>query len=298
MIAVHKNYVRSQDNTCIIAGLNASGKLWLVAMCGISVHQKSTATILPDMLVTTYNKKNDLKREVDMFEFLKAGGFLMLPILICSVIALAIVIERFLTLKPRNIVPENIISKAHKLAAGSQTPSKKEIANIRNSSLIGKVLAAGLESSQLPRHIMKENLEETGRHVAHEMDKYMTTLGTIAAVTPLLGLLGTVVGMIEVFSVITKLGVGSPADLAGGISTALITTAAGISVAVPALIFHRYFKGKINDYVVRMEQEALKLVELASEKLRPSPVSTTTAKRPPVRRSPATPNAKSGGSSR
>ncbi len=94
-------------------------------------------------------------------------------------------------------MPENVISKAHKLASSGNIPSKKDIQNIRNSSLVGKVLAAGLESSQSPRHIMKENLEETGRHVAHEMDRYMTALGTIAAVTPLLGLLGTVVGMIE-----------------------------------------------------------------------------------------------------
>ena len=224
-----------------------------------------------------------------MFEFLKAGGFLILPILICSIIALAIVIERFFTLKARNIVPANIINKAHKLAASGNNPKKQDVESIRKSSLIGKVLAAGLESSQLPRHIMKENLEETGRHVAHEMDKYMTALGTIAAVTPLLGLLGTVVGMIEVFSVITKMGVGSPTDLAGGISTALITTAAGISVAVPALIFHRYFKGKINDYVVRMEQEALKLVELASDKHRaPAPTRPTTPSKQPQRRRPVT----------
>ncbi len=221
-----------------------------------------------------------------MFEFLKAGGFLILPILICSIVALAIVIERFFTLKARNIVPENVINKAHKLAASGNIPSKNDIQNIRNSSLVGKVLAAGLESSQSPRHIMKENLEETGRHVAHEMDRYMTALGTIAAVTPLLGLLGTVVGMIEVFSVITNSGVGSPKDLAGGISTALITTAAGISVAVPALIFHRYFKGKTNDYVIRMEQEALKLVEYASDKHRmPASVQATIkAKQPPKRR--------------
>ncbi len=229
-----------------------------------------------------------------MFEFLKAGGFLILPILICSVIALAIVIERFFTLKTRNIIPENIISKAHKLVASGNVPSKKEIESVRNSSLVGKVLAAGLSSLQSPRHIMKESLEETGRHVAHEMDKYMTALGTIAAVTPLLGLLGTVVGMIEVFSVITQMGVGSPTDLAGGISTALITTAAGISVAVPALIFHRYFKGKTNDYVVRMEQEALKMVELASDNRR-SPTATipaapTTPKQPPRRRAVKTAN--------
>ena len=222
-----------------------------------------------------------------MFEFLKAGGFLILPILISSIIALAIVIERFFALKARNIIPENIIGKAHKIAASGTTPSKKDIQDIQNSSLVGKVLAAGLESSQLPRHIMKENLEETGRHAAHEMDKYMTALGTIAAVTPLLGLLGTVVGMIEVFSVITKMGVGSPTDLAGGISTALITTAAGISVAVPALIFHRYFKGKITDYVVRMEQEALKLVELASDKHRAPTSVKTSAPKKPIRRRPA-----------
>jgi len=221
-----------------------------------------------------------------MFEFLKAGGFLVLPILICSIIALAIVIERFLALRARNIVPANIISKAHRLAAAGSKPSKKEINAIRNSSLIGKVLAAGLENSHAPRHIMKENLEETGRHAAHEMDKYMTALGTVAAVTPLLGLLGTVIGMIEVFSVITKLGVGSPADLAGGISTALITTAAGISVAVPSLIFHRYFKGKINDYVVRMEQEALKLVELASDKHKRPATTKPVTPRAPVNRRP------------
>lgn len=221
-----------------------------------------------------------------MFEFLKAGGFLILPILICSIIALAIVIERFLALRARNIVPANIISKAHRLAASGSKPSKKELNNIRSSSLIGKVLAAGLENSHAPRHIMKENLEETGRHAAHEMDKYMTALGTVAAVTPLLGLLGTVIGMIEVFSVITKLGVGSPTDLAGGISTALITTAAGISVAVPSLIFHRYFKGRINDYVVRMEQEALKLVELASDKHKRPATAKPVAQRAPAKRRP------------
>jgi len=224
-----------------------------------------------------------------MFEFLKSGGFLILPILICSIIALAIVIERFFTLKGRNIAPENIINKAHKLVASGNVPTKKEIEHIKNSSLMGKVLAAGLSSSQSPRHIMKENLEETGRHVAHEMDKYMTALGTIAAVTPLLGLLGTVVGMIEVFSVITKMGVGSPSDLAGGISTALITTATGISVAVPALIFHRYFKGKVNDYVVRMEQEALKMVELASDNRRSPTTTIPTPKQPQPPRRRSTP---------
>ena len=137
---------------------------------------------------------------------------------------------------------------------------------MRDSSLLGRVLATGLENAQLPRHALKESIEETGRHVIHAMDKYMTTLGTVAAIAPLLGLLGTVVGMINVFSVITSQGVGSPTELAGGISQALITTAAGISVAVPALIFHRYFRGKINDYAIEMEKETMKLIETINRK--------------------------------
>lgn len=200
-----------------------------------------------------------------MFEFLQAGGLLIIPILLSSIIAMAIVIERFMTLRTRNIIPDNTIAQAKKLIARGTTPKKSEVEEVRKSSMVGKVLAAGLENSQQPRHIMKESLEEAGRHAAHQLDRYMTALGTIAAITPLLGLLGTVIGMIQVFSVITTMGVGSPTDLAGGISTALITTAAGISVAVPALIFHRYFKGKINDYVMRMEQQALKLVELSAD---------------------------------
>lgn len=218
-----------------------------------------------------------------MFEFLKSGGFLILPILISSIIAMAIIIERLITLRARNIIPENIIGRAHKIASSGKKPAREEIEKIRSSSLVGKVLAAGLESADSPRHIMKENLEETGRHAAHEMDRYLTTLGTVAAITPLLGLLGTVIGMIEVFSVITKMGVGSPTDLAGGISTALITTAAGISVAVPALIFHRYFKGKSNDFIVRMEQEALKLIDMASTK-RSIGSSTAPKPKPPAGR--------------
>ncbi len=221
-----------------------------------------------------------------MFEFLKAGGLLIVPIMLCSVIAMAIVIERFMTLRARNIAPDNIISRVHKLITQGIPPKKAEIEDIRKSSVVGKVLAAGLENSHQPRHIMKESLEETGRHAAHHLNRYMTALGTVAAVTPLLGLLGTVVGMIQVFSVITTMGVTSPSDLAGGISTALITTAAGISVAVPALIFHRYFNGRINDYVVRLEQEALKLVELSADS------RTGNKPRPPVQQKPRTPPAR------
>ncbi|PWQ95250.1 MotA/TolQ/ExbB proton channel family protein [Leucothrix arctica] len=198
-----------------------------------------------------------------MFEYITAGGFLVIPILLCSVLAMAIVIALFIKLSSKKVVPEGVAEMAGKLAlSGKMTPS--HIAQIRDGSLLGRVLAAGLESVDQPRHVMKTNIEETGRHVIHEMDRYMTTLGTIAAIAPLLGLLGTVVGMISVFSVITSQGVGNPTELAGGISQALITTAAGISVAVPALIFHRYFRSKINGLAIDMEKSAMKLVDTVS----------------------------------
>lgn len=196
-----------------------------------------------------------------MLEYITAGGVLVIPIVLCSVVAMAIVIALFLKLSTKKVIPEGVTDMAGKLAmSGKMTPA--HISQIRDGSLLGRVLAAGLDSADQPRHIMKTNIEETGRHVIHEMDKYMTTLGTIAAIAPLLGLLGTVVGMISVFSVITSQGVGNPTELAGGISQALITTAAGISVAVPALIFHRYFRSKITSLAVEMEKSAMKLVDI------------------------------------
>ena len=200
-----------------------------------------------------------------MFEFITAGGLMMIPIIIISIIAMAIIAALFISLNSKRVIPEGTTNAARKLAiSGRATPA--QIGKLRDSSLLGRVLATGLENAQLPRHALKESIEETGRHVIHAMDKYMTTLGTVAAIAPLLGLLGTVVGMINVFSVITSQGVGSPTELAGGISQALITTAAGISVAVPALIFHRYFRGKINDYAIEMEKETMKLIETINRK--------------------------------
>ena len=215
-----------------------------------------------------------------MFEYITAGGILIIPILLCSVVAMAIVIALFLKLNTKKVIPEGVADMAGKLAmSGKMTPS--HITQIRDGSLLGRVLAAGLDSVDQPRHIMKTNIEETGRHVIHEMDKYMTTLGTIAAIAPLLGLLGTVVGMISVFSVITSQGVGNPTELAGGISQALITTAAGISVAVPALIFHRYFRSKIANLAVEMEKSAMKLVDIvgnsAIQKRAAAPVHATSS---------------------
>ena len=200
-----------------------------------------------------------------MFEFIIAGGMLIIPIILISIIAMAIIAALFISLSEKKVIPDGTTNIARKLAlSGRTTPA--QINKLRENSLLGRVLATGLENAHLPRHALRESIEETGRHVIHAMDKYMTTLGTIAAIAPLLGLLGTVVGMINVFSVITSQGVGSPTELAGGISQALITTAAGISVAVPALIFHRYFRGKINDYAIEMEKETMKLIDTINRK--------------------------------
>lgn len=199
-----------------------------------------------------------------MDTFVQAGGWLMIPLALSSLVAIAVILALFVSLKKSKVIPEGLAEKAQKLAkSGKMTPA--HIKQIRDGSTLGRVLAAGLESVGQPRHLMKENIEESGRHAIHTMDKYMTTLGTVAAIAPLLGLLGTVVGMIVVFNqMLSQGGVGNPADLAGGISQALVTTAFGISIAVPALIFHRYFRSKITDYAVEMEREAIKLLELVN----------------------------------
>lgn len=185
----------------------------------------------------------------------------MLPILGCSVVALAIVLERFWSLQKKRVAPDNLVAKVWKLDQSKQLTEKKILA-IRDSSPLGRILAAGLLNRDSSREIMRESIEETGRHVAYELQLFLTTLGTIAAISPLLGLLGTVVGMIQVFAVITSVGVGDPGELANGISKALITTAAGISVAIPAIFFVRYFRRKVDGLVVDMEGEAIKLVEV------------------------------------
>ncbi|WP_018955121.1 MotA/TolQ/ExbB proton channel family protein [Thioalkalivibrio sulfidiphilus] len=196
-----------------------------------------------------------------MFELVKAGGWLMLPIIACSVVALAIIVERFWSLQQRRVNPRHLVVQIWQMIQAGQL-TEDRLRELRDGSPLGRVLAAGLINMGHTRDVMKEAIEETGRHVAHDLERFLNTLGTIAAITPLLGLLGTVVGMIQVFSVITDVGVGSPGELAGGISQALITTAAGISVAVPSLIFHRYFRGRVDELVLEMEMESIKLVEV------------------------------------
>jgi len=196
-----------------------------------------------------------------VLDIIMAGGWLMLPIIACSAISLAIVIERFWTLNPRRVLPRKLVNQIWQLQQKGQL-SSQWVRKMRASSPLGRVLASGLMNANASRVVMKESIEETGRHVAQGLERYLNTLGTIAAITPLLGLLGTVIGMIKVFSVITTVGVGDPGELAGGISQALVTTAAGISVAIPTLIFHRYFRGRVNRLVIGMEEEAIRMVEV------------------------------------
>ena len=200
-----------------------------------------------------------------MWEIVTAGGWLMVPIIVCSIVALAIVGERFFTLKPEKVVPNNLVADVWRMASNRQLNDEK-IREIQRGSPLGRVLAAGLHNRSSDREIMKASIEEVGGHVAHELARYLNALGTIAAVTPLLGLLGTVVGMISVFTNITTVGVGNPAQLAGGISQALITTAGGLMVAIPTLMFHRYFRAKVDGLVVDMEKESLKLVDVLQKR--------------------------------
>jgi biopolymer transport protein ExbB len=196
-----------------------------------------------------------------VLDLLKAGGWLMVPILLCSIAALAIVIERSWALRRKRIMPDGLVTQIWQLQRRNQLDDV-QIDAIRRGSALGRMLAAGLVNRNHSREIMKEAIQDTGRHVVSGMERYLSTLGTIAAVTPLLGLLGTVIGMIEVFSVIMEAGVGDPGILAGGISQALITTAAGLSVAIPTLMFHRYFLSRVEKLVIGMEEQALRLIEV------------------------------------
>lgn len=195
-----------------------------------------------------------------MLELVKAGGWLMAPILACSVVAMAIIAERFWSLQRKRIAPRDLVVQVWQWANGG-TLTEERMRLLRQGSPLGRILAAALANRQHDREIMKESIEDVGRHVVHTLERYLNTLGTIASITPLLGLLGTVIGMIKVFAVITTQGVGDPAVLANGISEALVTTAAGLSVAIPTLMCYRYFRGRVDELVLAMEQEALKMVE-------------------------------------
>lgn len=196
-----------------------------------------------------------------MWELIKSGGWIMLPIVVCSIIAVAIVAERLWTLRTSRISPPHLLGQVWRWMQDQQMDQAK-FQELRAGSPLGQILAAGLANSRHGRDIMKESIQEAGVKVVSELERYLTPLGTIAAITPLLGLLGTVLGMIEIFSAFMGSGMANAPQLAGGIAKALVTTAAGLFVAIPALFFHRFLQRRVDQLVVNMEQEAIKLVEV------------------------------------
>ncbi len=196
-----------------------------------------------------------------MFELIKQGGWMMAPIITASIVAMAIIGERFWSLQRQKIIPSQLLAHIWHLYRENKL-DEPTIRRIKTSSSLGRVLAVGLQNRKHGREVMKDCIEETGRQVAHELERYLTTLGSIASITPLLGLLGTVDGIIRVFSDIAVGGMGDPAVLSKGISEALICTASGLIVAIPSLFFHRYFEGLVDDYVMQMEENSLRLIDL------------------------------------
>jgi biopolymer transport protein ExbB len=195
-----------------------------------------------------------------VFAIIQAAGWPIWPLLIASIIAVALIIERLIVLRQERIVPKGLFDRVVD-AYRKQGASRELVENLYQDSPLGRVLAAGLRNVKAPRPVMKEAIEEEGRAVTHNLERFLTTLGTIASISPLMGLFGTVVGMIEIFGSQTPTG-NNPAQLAHGISIALYNTGFGLIIAIPAMIFFRYFRGKVEGFVVDMEQQAARLVDM------------------------------------
>jgi biopolymer transport protein ExbB len=195
-----------------------------------------------------------------MWEIVKAGGPFMVPIILCSIAAVGILLERLWTLQRKRVLPQELIKKVTQLADSNQV-NEKVIDALEKNSPLGRVLAAALANRDRGREIMMERVEDTGRHVVHELERFLNTLGTIASISPLLGLLGTVTGIIRAFNAVMMGGMGDPRLLAGGISEALITTAGGLAVAIPSFIAYRYLRGKVERIVIDMEKIAVKFAD-------------------------------------
>ncbi|MBR7888512.1 MotA/TolQ/ExbB proton channel family protein [Marinomonas sp. A79] len=195
-----------------------------------------------------------------MLAFIQTGGFFMWPLMACSILTLAIILERFWTLRKASVAPQGLLSEVMTRLRDDRM-TLDYIRSMQSKAGLSSIFAAGLLNSKHGRSAMKESVQDAASHVIHELERFMNTLGTIAAIAPLLGLLGTVVGMIKVFAVLMENGAGNTALLAGGISEALLTTAAGLGVAIPALIFHRFFSRRIDVLVVTMEQQSSKLID-------------------------------------
>ena len=200
-----------------------------------------------------------------MLELIRAGGWPMIPLLLLAVLALGIVVERFWSLRRDRVLPPGLGQEVRAWVARGKPLEAAHVDSLRATSPLGALLAAELDVRHRNRDTIRERVEDTGRHLVHRMERFLNTLGTIAAAGPLLGLFGTVVGMIEMFLGILDHGIGDAGQLAGGIGKALICTAAGMVVAIPALAFHRYFRGRIAGYIVDMEHEAMQLMDVLDE---------------------------------
>lgn len=196
-----------------------------------------------------------------MFDILIAGGWPMLPILLTSALALAIILERFWTLRRQAVLPPGLGEQV-RVWVRARDLDPAHIDALAAGSPLGQLLAAAVRVRGKSREQIKERLEDTGRHVVHRMERYLNTLGTIALIAPLLGLLGTVIGLIQMFLAVMIHGAGDPTKMAGGIGEALICTATGLVVAIPAYIFHRHFRSRIDAYAVNMEEEAIHLLDV------------------------------------
>jgi biopolymer transport protein ExbB len=196
----------------------------------------------------------------DLGQILMAGGWAMAPILICSAVALAIVLERCWTLRRKSVLPPGLSQEVREWAQSDQL-DPEHIEKLSSGSPLGELLAAALAVRNRPRELIKERIEDTGRHVVHRMERYLNTLGTIALIGPLLGLFGTVIGLIRMFMQVMVGGMADPTKMAGGIGEALICTAAGLTVAIPAYVLHRYFRSKVAGYCVDMEKQATLLLD-------------------------------------
>jgi biopolymer transport protein ExbB len=198
-------------------------------------------------------------------DLVRAGGPFMWLIILCSAVALAIVTERLWTLQRRRVVPPDLTRRIWALVEAGQA-SDKVISALEVNSPLGKLLATGLANRHRPRAVLMERIEDAGRHVAHDLDRFLNTLGTIAGVAPLLGLLGTVTGIIKAFAAIYEGGMGDPRVLSGGISEALLTTAAGLIVAIPAQVAYRYLRRRVDTLVVQMEKDVLRFADALNDR--------------------------------
>lgn len=199
--------------------------------------------------------------ETSLFDLIQAGGWLMFPIILCLVVAVAIIVDRMIALRSQKLMSTALVGQVWSWVKNNQLDNRK-VKELKNHSPLGRILAVGLVNSKHGREAMRDSIAEAVNGEIHRLERFMNALGSIAAISPLLGLLGTVIGMIKVFSKIVLQGTGNPTLLAGGISEALMTTAAGLFVAIPALFFHRFLSRRIEDVSVLMEQEAVKLIDI------------------------------------